>query len=96
MYFEREISLCENFIRRFQKDSKFNFLYEISTSSISKSKTWKVKRGEQYLNYLIKKYNLAYIGYSSRCLILRKNNFETEYMINMIHFNLDNYYSEDF
>ena len=74
MYFEREKNLCENFIRRFSKDQKIKFLYEVNISAISifvshELTTWKEKKGERYLNYLIEKYNLAFIGYKNKCLI---------------------------
>ena len=101
MYFEREKTVCKRFIRRFKGKNHRKFLYEISTSSISilvnhKRTEWNEKRGKKYLNYLRKKFNLAYIGYRNKCLILRENDRETEYFIPMRHFNLDNYYSKEF
>ena len=101
MYFKKETELCNNFIRRFAKFKDIKFSYELNTSAVSivvyhKTNFWNEKRGRKYVNRLIKKYNLAFIGYKNECIVLRKNNFELEYMILMIHFNLDNYYSENY
>ena len=100
MYFDRERLLCEKFIRRFKRNNEIKFLYEITTTAISifvqHKSSWNEKKGKRYLNYLIKKYNLAYIGYKNKCLILKQNDREIEYMIPMIHFNLDNYYSKEY
>ena len=99
-YFEREKTICDIFLRRF-RNRKFKMLYEINTLGVSiiikhKPFDWNEKKGRNYLNKLIKKNNLAYIGYRPRCLILKQNNTETEYFIPMQHFNIENYYSSDF
>ena len=99
-YFESEKALCDIFLRRF-RNKKFKMLYEINTLGVlivikHKPFYWNEKKGKAYLNKLLKKNNLAYIGYRPRCLVLKRDNFETEYFIPMQHFNIDNYYSPDF
>ena len=100
MYFEREKEVCNSFVQRFKRQEN-KIAYEISIKAISivvKSKNWKNKRGGKYLNFLIKKNNLAYIGYRSKCLILKKTDKidEVEYFIPMKNFNMNNYYSSEY
>ena len=101
MYFERETELYNDFIRRFGRFKEIKFSYELNTSAVSivvyhNTNFRNEQKGRKYVNQLIKRHNLAFIGYKNECLVLRKNNFELEYMIPMIHFNLDNYYSENY
>ena len=77
MYFERETELCNDFIRRFGRFKEIKFSYELNTSAVSivvyhNTNFWNEKKGRNYVNHLIKKHNLAFIGYKNECLVLRK------------------------
>ena len=105
-FFERERELCELFIKN-MKRQEIKFTYDINTSAVSiyvcykSSCDWNDSDGRKYLNKLWKNFNLAFIGYRHRCIVLKHNrkNFRdclTEYLFPMIHFNIDNFYSPDF
>ena len=107
-FFERERELCELFIKNMKKKD-IKFTYDISTNAVSicvcyKDRYgWSNSEGKKYLNKLWKNFNLAFIGYKDRCLVLKydrnKNHFRdyfTEYLFPMIRSNIDNFYSSEF
>ena len=102
--FSRERELCELFIRN-RRDENIKFTYDISNKAVEicvhykKKKHWRPSNGESDLNRLWRNFNLAFIGYKEKCLVLnyRKNNFYlTEYLFPMIYFNIDNFHSLEF
>ena len=99
MYFDKEKELCSDFAAKFTHLKNIKISYNFKRESFStivnnENGEWNDNFGRKKLNVLIKRYNLAFIGYKNECLSLRNCNYEIEYIIPMSHFNLDNYYSE--
>ena len=99
MYFDKEKEVCSDVLSAFTHlnyiKTSCNFHRESFSIIINhKNGRWNDNFGRKTLNDLIKKYNLAFIGYKNECISLRSCNFEIEYFVPMSHFNLENYYSE--
>ena len=105
-FFDRETLLCEIFIKK-MKRKNVKLTYEVNTFCVSifvcykSNGDWNVLASKKYLNKLWKDFNLAFIGYRHRCLVLnyRRKKFKdsvTEYLFPMKHFSIDNFYSSDF
>ena len=107
-FFERERELCELFIKN-SKRNHAKFTYNISAKAVSicvcyeKKADWSNSDGERYLNRLWRNFNLAFIGFRDRCLVLKYNrkknyfrDYFTEYLFPMLHFNMENFYSLEF
>ena len=85
MYFEKEKEVCSDFTSKFSHLKNIKFAYNFKRESFSiivnhKNETWDDNIGRKKLNVLIKRYNLAFIGYKNECLTLRNCNYEIEYM----------------
>ena len=60
---------------------------------------WNVKNGEADLNRLWKNFNLAFIGYKNKCLVLNYKRYDvylTEYLFPILYFNIENFHSLEF
>ena len=102
--FARERELSEVFITN-RKYDNLRFEYNISNRGVEilvcyKYKgDWNVKNGRNDLNRLWKNFNLAFIGYKNKCVVLdyeRDGMHVTEYLFPMVFFNTDNFHSLEF
>ena len=102
--FARERELCEVSIRNRKYDNR-RFEYNISNRAVEilvfykNKKDWNVKNGRNDVDRLWKNFNLAFIGYTSKCVVLdyeREGFFVKEYLFPMCFFNIDNFHSPEF
>ena len=103
-FFSRERELCETFIRN-RRDENLRFSYNISNKSVEilvtykNKEDWDVRNGKVDLNRLWRNFNLAFIGYKSKCLVLnykKDDMYVTEYLFPMLHFNIENFHFLEF
>ena len=103
-FFAREKELCELFSRN-RMDENTKFTYDVSNKEAEvcvhykKRKHWSPSNGESDLNRLWWNFNLAFIGYKEKCLVLnyrRNNSYVTEYLFPMLYFNIGNFHSLEF
>ena len=62
---------------------------------------WDVEAARDDLNRLWRKFNPAFIGYDTKCYVIKNfyahcNKFGVEYIFPMKFFNIDNFHSEEF
>ena len=99
MYFEKEKNVCSEFAASVSNLTYIKTTFNFERDSFSviihhKNDRWNDNFGRKILSDLIRKYNLAFIGYKSKCISLRYCNYEIEYFVPISHFNFENYYSE--
>ena len=103
--FDRERELCMLFIKNNESDGLF-FDYSISSASVdlvvryNDKNDWDIEKGRENIDQLWRNFNLTFIGYESKCIVLNyrtvHNKFVTEYIFPMIKFNSENFHSKEF
>ena len=72
--FDRERELCMLFIKNNESDG-MSFDYSISNTSVdlvvryNNQKDWAIEKGKENINRLWRNFNLAFIGYKTKCIV---------------------------
>ena len=104
--FQRESELCDLFIRHWKTDS-VSINYFLSNKSVdiivryNFEENWDVEAARNDLDRIWRNFNLAFIGYDTKCYVIKNfyahcNKFCVEYIFPMKYFNIGNFYSEEF